>query len=87
MLGAALGVSGVVRKTRRLFHVDETRIHLDEVEGLGAFIELEVALAPGQTPAQGAEVARDLMRRLEINDDDLISRAYIDLLTGQNRSG
>src|SRR3972149_5605825 len=47
-LTAALGVRGVVRKTRFLYMVGQTRIHLDEVEGLGEFMELEVVLHPGQ---------------------------------------
>jgi len=79
-LGDALGVLGVVRKRRRLIMCGQTRIHLDEVERLGRFIELEVVLLPGQTAAAGEAIARDLMSRLEIETDDLIETAYLDLL-------
>src|SRR5262245_42488355 len=41
-LTLALGLRGVIRKTRYLHLVGQTRIHLDDVEGLGQFIELEV---------------------------------------------
>ena len=43
MLGQALGVLGVVRKQRLLYLVGQTRVHLDSVEGLGDFLELEVS--------------------------------------------
>jgi len=80
VLAKALGVLGQVRKTRRLFLAGQTRIHLDRVEGLGDFLELEVVLRPGQSPEEGAGIARDLLDRLGIRKEDLIGRAYIDLL-------
>jgi predicted adenylyl cyclase CyaB len=79
-LAAALGVRGVVRKKRWLYRVGQTRVHLDEVDGLGPFLELEVVLRPGQPGAEGEKIAADLMRQLDIRDEDLIDLAYIDLL-------
>ncbi len=43
-------------------------------------MELEVVLSKGQTSAYGAEIAEDLMTKLSIQMEDLISGAYIDLL-------
>lgn len=79
-LTRALGIRGVVRKRRTLFLVGQTRVHLDEVEGLGAFLELEVVLRPEQSPSEGERTARELMARLEIEEGDLVGQAYIDLL-------
>jgi predicted adenylyl cyclase CyaB len=59
-----------------------TRIHLDHVEGLGDFIELEVVLRPDEETASGVREARELMARLEIAEDDLVEAAYVDLLEG-----
>jgi predicted adenylyl cyclase CyaB len=79
-LAAALGVRGTVRKTRLLFLVGQTRVHLDTVERLGDFLELEVVLRPGQSIAQGEEIARDLMDRLGIEEKEMLPGAYIDML-------
>ena len=80
VLGEALGTAGVVRKRRALHLVGQTRIHLDEVEGLGHFVELEVMLRDDQSAADGEAIARDLMAKLQITDEDLIDAAYVDLL-------
>lgn len=82
-LTAALGVRGVVRKTRRLYLVGQTRIHLDEVEGLGRFMELEVVLRPGQGDAEGQAIASELMVKLGVSEADLLEGAYLDLLENQ----
>lgn len=84
ILTKAYGVRGVVRKVRHLYLVGQTRIHLDEVEGLGQFIELEVVLQPDQGEAQGLQIAQDLMDKLGITPEDLIDVAYIDLLEKAN---
>jgi predicted adenylyl cyclase CyaB len=79
-LALALGVRGVVRKTRRLYLVGQTRVHLDEVEGLGHFLELEVVMRPGQPDEEGQELAEDLMSRLGVAAADLLEGAYMDLM-------
>jgi len=79
-LSLALGVRGVVRKRRFLYLVGQTRLHLDDVEGLGQFMELEVVLRPEQTDAEGQAIARDLMTRLGVREEDLLSAAYMDLI-------
>ena len=80
LLERALGTAGVVEKTRRLFFVGQTRIHLDDVAGLGTFVELEVVLHGGQPEAEGHAIAADLVRRLGIAEEDLVEGAYADLL-------
>jgi predicted adenylyl cyclase CyaB len=80
VLTTGLGVRGVVRKKRWLYWVGQTRIHLDRVEGLGDFLELEVVLGPDDTPAQGQVIAAELMKQLGIGAADLVETAYIDLL-------
>jgi predicted adenylyl cyclase CyaB len=79
-LTAALGIKIIVRKRRSLYKVGQMRIHLDEVEELGKFMELEYVLRPGQDPSEGEAATQDMMIRLGISRDLLVSVAYADLL-------
>jgi predicted adenylyl cyclase CyaB len=80
LLAQALGVRGVVHKRRWLYRAGQTRIHFDEVEGLGSFLEVEVVLQPGQAIREGERIAEEARRQLAVHDEDLVEVAYIDLL-------
>jgi predicted adenylyl cyclase CyaB len=80
VLELAYGIRGIVRKTRYLYLVGQTRVHVDDVEGLGQFMELEVVLEGGQSDAEGQKIAEDLMSALGVERGDLIEGAYMDLL-------
>ncbi len=80
VLSKSLGVRGIVKKTRTLYWSGQTRIHIDEVEGLGSFMELEVVLEQHQSTTEGTRIANHIMQILEIEKDALIEVAYIDLL-------
>jgi adenylate cyclase class IV len=79
-LGAALGVRGVVAKRRHLLTWRGVRIHLDTVDDLGTFIELE-AVAPATSDLRAEyELVAHLRRVLDITDDRLCPHGYADQL-------
>ena len=80
VLSQAYGQTGRVIKHRTLFLIGRTRVHLDKVEGLGDFLELEVVLAEKEASDDGVAVANDLLRKLGIPPDNLIEGAYVDLI-------
>ena len=80
VLEGALGLLGVVSKTRTLFLKGRTRIHVDEVAHLGWFMELEVVLEDGESAETGEKEAWALMADLGIDRSDLVEGAYLDLL-------
>lgn len=80
MLSTSMGVIGEVKKQRHLFLYEQTRIHLDRVNGLGVFLEFEVCLRPDQTADDGTEIANKLMDQFEIKETDLMTGAYMDEL-------
>ena len=80
VLSKSLGIRGIVNKNRILYKYEQTRIHLDDVKGLGKFLELEVVLKSNQTSKDGEIIAYELMNKFGIQKSDLIDVAYIDLL-------
>jgi adenylate cyclase class IV len=79
-LARALGTIGRVRKQRLLLMAGATRIHLDRVDGLGEFIELEVVLREDQSEHDGARIAEHLMHELGLGAAPRVAGAYHDLL-------
>ncbi len=86
ILVVALGLRGEVVKRRLVFHAGRTRIHLDEVRGLGSFLELEVVLEGGDAVEDAQSEAARLMRALGIEPSALVAEAYVDLL-GRDAAG
>ena len=79
-LSLAYGQIGRIRKYRTLFLVGRTRVHLDRVEGLGHFLELEVVLVDDEPTETGVREAGELMEQLGIQPDQLVEGAYLDLI-------
>jgi adenylate cyclase class 2 len=79
-LAAALGVRVEVVKRRRLFLWESVRIHLDTVDGLGEFVELESVVEPGDDDAEHHARVAFLRERLGLTDARLVAAGYADLL-------
>ena len=82
-LSLAWGQIGRVQKKRTLLLVGRTRIHLDRVQGLGHFLELEVVLEEDEPLEAGMQEANDIMAQLGVEPSRLIKGAYLDLLLRQ----
>ena len=79
-LARGCGVLGRVRKRRLLLRLGQTRLHLDRVEGLGDFVELEVVLRVDQSDDEGRAIADGWMQRLSLQHAPRLGAAYMDLL-------
>ncbi len=80
VLEYALGAVVVVRKRRELYLWRATRIHLDHVDRLGTFIELETVIT-GQSDDDATSELQELVRRLGLADLEPIACPYADLLS------
>jgi len=80
ILKKALGVRAVVAKRREVYVIGNVRIHLDKVQDLGAFVELEgIVDGPAELMAVAGEV-REAQQALGIDDRSLVKESYSDLV-------
>jgi predicted adenylyl cyclase CyaB len=79
-LAAALGVLVAVEKSRQLLLWRNVRIHLDEVPGLGRFIELEAIAEPDSNLTREYENIAELREVLGITDERILAAGYSDEL-------
>lgn len=86
VLSLAYGEVGRVIKARIVYLVGRTRVHLDRVQGLGDFMELEVVLQDDEALEAGVQEAHALMAKIGVKPSDLIEGAYVDLLNQAERA-
>jgi predicted adenylyl cyclase CyaB len=80
-LTALLGIHRIVRKRREVAFYQNVRIHLDRVEGLGTFLELEAVWDGAQSGVAEQERKLAFLReRLGVQDRDLLAGSYETLL-------
>jgi len=83
ILDKLFGVLIEIRKVRTLYVFNNARIHIDEVEGLGSFLEFEVII--GHDEKQALDLFNKLKEHFEISVDKLLKKSYSDLLIGLSR--
>lgn len=74
----ALETETVVEKHRQLYLYDNTRIHLDEVKGLGSFLELETLVINGKEDAE--KRFKEIIKLLGLKTENEIRKSYRDLM-------
>lgn len=70
----------VVRKRREVLLLDNVRVHLDEVDGLGTFLELEAVVDGAHDERRCQAQVADILCHLGVGSGDLIRASYSDLL-------
>ena len=85
LLTAALGAWAVVTKRRTIFWHHNVRIHLDQVQGLGNFLEFEAVLESESQRAASAERLHDLIRQFGLTEPQGIAGSYSDFVAERLR--
>ncbi len=75
-LVAALGIRAVVEKQREIVLCHNVRIHLDDVVGLGRFIEFEAVLGPDVDDSAGRDQVDRLIEQFGLKPADLLLGSY-----------
>jgi adenylate cyclase class IV len=78
-LTRSLGVRGRVEKERTLYLFKHTRIHLDDVRGLGAFLELETVM-DGIERGEAEAEAWSIIRALDLDPGTFLDVPYLELM-------
>ena len=76
---------GVLKKRRDLFIFNNIEIHLDHVEHLGTFLEIEVTMNGGCNEEQAIEIIYDWGKKLDVQPNTLLSGTYADLVYSRGR--
>lgn len=81
VLEAAYEVEVVVEKFRDIYFVDNVKVHLDDVPGLGLFVEVEAIDAGGRLPVEALqEQCRRFREEFDVDDDEMVALSYADLV-------
>lgn len=86
ILAQALGVLVVVEKRRKIYFLENVKVHLDQIDALGAFVEIEA-----QSPHEGKVHEPDQLRtqcetwleRFGLESEDFVAASYSDLMVAQ----
>ena len=76
LLDRACGICATVRKHREIFFYENVRIHLDNVDSLGAFLEFEAVLSKEGDEQRGHSQLRLLTKHFQITSNDLLKSSY-----------
>lgn len=81
ILTRALGIKVAVTKKREIYYINNIKFHIDELEGLGSFVEIEAGNKLADLSVeQLQEQCRFYMQEFGINEEDLLSHSYSDML-------
>lgn len=80
ILVKSLGIFKIIEKKREIFFVDNVKIHIDEVKGLGSFVEIEASSKNEDfSKEQLLSQCNHFLKVFKINPDNLIPCSYSDM--------
>jgi predicted adenylyl cyclase CyaB len=83
ILSKALGVKVAVRKHREIYYIKNVKFHLDTLDGIGQFVEIEAMNKGNDIPIERLRDQCDFyITAFEINEQDLVPISYSDILLG-----
>ena len=80
ILTKVLGVLAVVDKQREIYYVANVKFHIDTVQGLGSFVEIEAAGDEHSDRRRLQEQCRDYVGQFAIREEDLVAESYSDMV-------
>lgn len=87
ILEKAYGTKVVVVKKREIFYISNVKFHLDEIAGLGTFVEIEASsIGSDLTATELRQQCEAYIQKFDIRPEDFINRSYSDMIL-ENTTG
>jgi adenylate cyclase class 2 len=81
ILSRSLGVKIIVQKKREIYFIDNVKFHIDEVPGLGCFVEIEAGNVHADISEEKLRQQCDhYLKEFEIKEEDLVAVSYSDMI-------
>lgn len=85
VMSSALEVLVLVKKKREIYLLENVKFHIDEVDSLGSFVEIEAIDAQGRIGTEKlTQQCAEYVQLLGITKDKLVSNSYSDMLLELN---
>jgi len=87
VLSKAIGIKIIVKKIREIYYAGNVKFHIDEVPGLGSFVEIEAGnIKADLSQKQLQEQCEFYLKEFGIDEKDLIEVSYSDMLMENNNT-
>jgi predicted adenylyl cyclase CyaB len=81
VLERSLGIKTVVEKKREIYFIENVKFHIDEVKGLGSFVEIEASDLYADVSKEELQKQCDFyLGEFKIRNKDLVDVSYSDML-------
>jgi adenylate cyclase, class 2 len=81
VLTESMGLKVIVKKRREIYYIDNVKFHIDEVPGLGSFMEIEAGNIIADLSKEKLQEQCDFyIKKFGIRDEDIIDVSYSDML-------
>ena len=84
VLTKSTGIKVVVKKNREIYYIKNVKFHIDEVPGLGSFVEIEAGNILADLSLDELKVQCDFyLKEFKISPEDLVDVSYSDMLLAE----
>lgn len=80
ILNRILGIKTIVDKKRKIYFIENVKFHIDEVQGLGSFVEIEALDTKGDlTEKHLKEQCEYYINYLKLDREQLVDKSYCEM--------
>ena len=86
VLDRSCGIKMIVKKSREIYYIGNVKFHIDDVPGLGSFIEIEAGnVLANKTEAELLDQCNFYLKEFGVKEEDLVAESYSDMMIKENK--